>query len=224
MKKVLFIILASFMSFGNAQAIEPSFTVGLGMTQSVFAATGKEDNYNETGGGMVSTEEYGAFEDAYPSLIVEVGLNDVISLGGAVQGDFSTPRNVNERGGAAGGKTNATSSVQVDFKNYVQAYVKLNVPLGGTYIKAGIARADANTSETQASGNSYPDADLDGYLFAIGYQHDAAEGLGVRLEIQGHSFDDITVNNGKAKTANFNQITISDMIGASASLSLVKSF
>ena len=51
------------------------------MNQSVFAATGKEDNYDETGGAMITTEEYGAFEDTYPSAFVEVNLGDVLSIG-----------------------------------------------------------------------------------------------------------------------------------------------
>ena len=226
MKKVLFIILASIMSFGNAQAIDlSSFTIGVGANNSVFAATGKEDNYNETGGGMVSTSEHGAFAESYVSIFGEVNLTDTVSLGASFQGGFDTPTNVNERGaGDAAGKTDATSTVSVSFEQYMQYYVKMNVPLGGTFVKLGYVTVDAETNEKQASGNSYPDAELEGVMVSIGYQHDATDGIGVRLELQGHSFDDVVVDNGKATTANYNKITISDMIGASATLSVVKTF
>jgi hypothetical protein len=201
-----------------------SVSVGLGMTRAVFAATGKEDNYNETGGGMVTTEEYGAFADSYMSGFVEINLGEVLSIGASMQGDMSTPTNVNERGGDEPVKSDATSTVQVDFEQYFNAYLKLNVPLGGTYLRAGIARVDVITNEVQASGNTYPNKELDGYIVAIGYQHETDAGVGIRAEIQGHSFDDVTVDNGAATTANFNKITISDMIGATAQLSLVKTF
>ena len=225
MKKVLFIILASIMSFGNAQAIDlSSFTIGVGANNSVFAATGKEDNYNESGGGLVSTSEHGAFAESYASIFGEVNLTDTVSLGASFQGGFDTPTNVNERGaGDAAGKTDATSTVSVSFEQYMQYYVKMNVPLGGTFVKLGYVTVDAETNEKQASGNSYPDAELEGVMVSIGYEHDAGE-VGVRLELQGHSFDDISVDNGKATTANYNKITISDMIGASATLSVVKTF
>ena len=65
MKKVLFIILASFLSLGTAQAVE--FSVGAGVNQAVFAATGSEYSCNETGADCVSTDEYGAFKEGYPS-------------------------------------------------------------------------------------------------------------------------------------------------------------
>ena len=221
MKKVLFIILASFMTFGTAQAVDLSFSVGVGMNQSVFAATGKEDNYNETGGAMITTEEYGAFEDTYPSAFVEVNLGDVLSIGASAQGDFSTPTNINDAGSHS---TTAKSTVSVDFEQYFNAYVKVNVPLGGTYIRAGLSRVDIKTKETQGSGNSYPDTDTSGHMVAIGYQHETDAGIGIRAEIQGHVFDDVSVTNGVATTGNHNKITVSDMIGATAQLSLVKTF
>jgi len=91
-------------------------------------------------------------------------------------------------------------------------------------VKAGYSQVEIKTNETTESGTSYPDTDTTGQIVGIGYEVETEAGINVRLEIQGHAFDDVTVNNGKAKTANYNEITISDMIGATGSLQLVKTF
>jgi len=219
MKKVLFILLAGFLSFGSAQAIDLS--VGVGANQAVFAATGKEFSCNESGSGCSSLDEYGAFEESYPSVFVEAGLNDAVSFGISYQGGFDTPTNVVDRGKH---DSKDRTSVSASFDQYFQGYVKVNIPLGGLYMKAGMSQVEIKTNETTVSGNSYPDTDTTGHMVGIGYEIETAKGVNVRLEIQGHAFDDVTVNNGKATSANFNEITISDMIGATGSLQLVKTF
>ena len=48
MKKVLLIILAGMFALTSAYA-QPSFTLGVGLNKGVFAAEGKEDNFDESG-------------------------------------------------------------------------------------------------------------------------------------------------------------------------------
>ena len=214
MKKVLLIILASYLSLGTAQAVE--FSIGAGLNTAVFAATGAEKNCNESGAECATTEEHGAFSEGYPSVFVEAQINDQISLGLSYQGGFETPSNTND------GKGTATSIVQVDFEDFYSVYAKLNVPLGGLYLKAGISTVEAITNETQRSGNTYPNASLDGVVVGIGYEHATDAGVNLRAEIQGHGFSDVSVDNGQTTSGNLNQITISEMIGATGSLQLVK--
>tara|TARA_B100001540_G_scaffold302662_1_gene310416 strand:- start:495 stop:1145 length:651 start_codon:yes stop_codon:yes gene_type:complete len=216
MKKVLLIILASYLSLGTAQAVE--FSIGAGLNTAVFAATGAEKNCNESGAECATTEEHGAFSEGYPSVFVEAQINDQISLGLSYQGGFETPSNTND------GKGTATSIVQVDFEDFYSVYAKLNVPLGGLYLKAGISTVEAITNETQRSGNTYPNASLDGVVVGIGYEHATDAGVNLRAEIQGHGFSDVSVDNGQTTSGNLNQITISEMIGATGSLQLVKTF
>ena len=216
MKKVLLIILASYLSLGTAQAVE--FSIGAGLNTAVFAATGAEKNCNESGAECATTEEHGAFSEGYPSVFVEAQINDQISLGLSYQGGFETPSNTND------GKGTATSIVQVDFEDFYSVYAKLNVPLGGLYLKAGISTVEAITNETQRSGNTYPNASLDGVVVGIGYEHATDAGVNLRAEIQGHGFSDVSVDNGQTSSGNLNQITISEMIGATGSLQLVKTF
>jgi len=220
MKKILTIVFATLFSFSSAQAIE--FTIGAGYNLGVFAAEGKEENYARASNSIdETTVEYGAFDDSYASVLLEMG-NEMGAIGLAWHETLQTPSNVNEAGwtGAAAGNT---SSVSVDFENYVQLYALARLPLN-FYARVGYAEADVKTKETQKSGNSYPDTDIDGMIVSLGYQHNADNGFGVRAEITGHSFDDISVNNGKTNTTNLNVISISDMIGLSGQIALVKSF
>ena len=84
-------------------------------------------------------------------------------------------------------------------------------------------RKDKEAAETNASAN-YQDTDTDGYTIGIGIEKDLG-GVGIRAEITGHEFDDVNANNGKgAGTADANVIDVSEMIGATATISIVKNF
>ena len=219
MKKVLLIILAGMFTIGSAYA-QPSFTVGLGFNKGVFAAEGREENFDESGSLKTVTEEYGAFEDSYASIYVEVG-NEVGSIGLAYQDDVSTPTNVNEVGGLPGSNS-ATSTVSADFSGVMTLYGLVNLPMN-TYLKAGIVQGDIAINETQKSGNTYKDQDLEGYVLGFGYQHEA-DAANVRFELLGHTYDDVETNNGVATTGNHNKVRVSNMIGANAQISVNKSF
>ena len=220
MRKVLLIILAGMFAITSAYA-QPSFTLGIGFNKGVFAAEGREDNFDESGSLASQTVEYGAFEDTYASIYVEMG-NEVGSIGLAYQGDVSTPTNVNERGAAPSNDSDPTSKVSADFNDVITLYGLVNLPMN-VYLKAGIVQGDIGVNETQKSGNTYADQDLEGYVIGFGYQHEA-DAANVRFELLGHAYDDVTTNNGVATSGNHNKITISDMIGANAQISVNRSF
>ena len=219
MKKVLLVILAGLFTIGSAYA-QPSYTIGIGFNKGVFAAEGREDNFNESGTLAATTVEYGAFEDSYASIYVEVG-NETGSIGLAYQDDVSTPTNVNEVGGMPSSNS-ATSTVSADFSGVITLYGLVNLPMN-TYLKAGIVQGDIAVNETQKSGNTYKDQDLEGYVLGFGYQHEA-DAANIRFELLGHTYDDVTANNGVATSGNHNKITVSDMIGANAQISVNRSF
>ena len=219
MKKVLLTIIASIFTITSVQAFEA--TVGVSWNQSVFAAEGKEDGYNESGALSESTTEYGAFEDSYGAIFIEAG-NETVAIGLSYSESLSTPTNVNEANFPGSG--NATSNVSADFEEFYQLYGLVRIPLGGLYVKAGIANVEVVTKETQRSGNTYPDTDTDGYVVGIGWEHKADNGFGLRAEIHGHAFDDVEVSNNQATTGNNNVITVSEMIGLTGQISLLKTF
>ena len=220
MKKVLLIILAGMFTAGSALA-QPSFTVGLGLNHGVFAGEGSERNFDESGSLKSTTTEYGAFVDSYPSVYVEIG-NEVGSIGLSYQGDATTPTNINESNGNDGGSSTATTTVSADFESVTTIYGLINLPLN-MYAKAGYVQGDIVLNETQRSGNTYADQDLTGYVLGLGYQHEA-DAANVRFELLGHAYDDVSATNGVATTGNHNKVEVSNMIGASAQISINKSF
>ena len=219
MKKVLLLILAGMFAATTALAL-PSMTIGVGINKGVFAAEGKEDNFDGSGSLAATTVEYGAFEDTYGSIYVEFG-NETASIGLSYQDDVSTPTNVNEVGGA-GSQGTPTSTVSATFQDVMTLYGLVMLPKD-FYLKAGIVDGDIQVNEVQKSGNTYADQDLEGYVLGFGVQKEAS-GANVRLELLGHSYDDVSATNGVATTGNHNKITISDMIGANAHISINKTF
>jgi len=218
MKKVLLLILAGMFAATTALA-QPSMTVGVGLNKGVFAAEGKEENFVDGSLGT-TTVEYGAFEDTYGSIYVEFG-NETASIGLSYQDDVSTPTNVNEVGGA-GEQSTPTSTVSAKFQDVLTLYGLVMLPKD-FYLKAGIVDGDIQVNEVQKSGNTYADQDLEGYVLGFGVQKEAS-GANIRLELLGHSYDDVSADNGVATTGNHNKITISEMIGANAHISINKTF
>ena len=223
MKKVLLIIFAGMLSFSQANAGmlgDASITVGLGYNEAVFAAQGQERNHDETGTLRTTIEEYGAFNEEYATIFIEAG-NDRASIGLSYASSFDTPENVS---GDERDLTNAANRVSADFSGFMNLYGMIKV-YKGLYVKAGVATVDVSVANTSRSGVTYSaPEDLDGYTVAFGYDHKFDNGFGLRAEIQGHEFDDISTTNGVAATGNINHIKISDMIGATGTISVTKTF
>ncbi len=218
MKKIIISIIASVFLVTNASAVDLSnLSIGVSANTAVYAATGTERNSNEDASATTITSEYGAFNDDFASIFIEMG-NDQISVGlDYVPDSLETPENINTQEGG-------DNKVSAEFENLMTLYVKMNLPLGGTYVKLGYSSVDVITKESMVSTNNYGDTSTDGPTFGIGYQIENADGISLRAEITGSQFDDVSVNNGIAATANRNVIEVSDMIGARGTISLVKSF
>ena len=216
MKKLIIAISSIWLlTVSSAMSISPS--IGISGNMAVYAATGTEKNFNEGGTAVdTTTDEHGAFVAEYGSIFLEAALNDVISVGvDYVPMDFETPENISQED-----QTN-TRTVSARFDDLTTVYAKLNVPLGGTYLKVGYSQADVTSNENGGSGNSYGNDTTSGLTVGLGYNHEVANGLAVRLEVTGTDFSDVQVNNGQT---NKTEITVKDMIGARGTLSIVKSF
>mgnify|MGYP001189448305 CR=1 FL=1 len=174
MKKLVATILTlSFLTISSAYAA-PSFSVGVSANYGVFAATGKQSEYSETGTLPQITEEYGAFAESYGSIFVELDVNETISIGlDYVPSAIVTPENVNSSG-LGTGTTSAgdTSKVHVDIVDLTTLYAIARLPVGGLYAKVGISTMDVETNETQRSGNTYPDTESDGVMVALGLERE----------------------------------------------------
>ena len=218
MKKLIIAITSAFILFAhNAMSIEMRPSIGISGNSGVYAATGIENNYNEAGTAIdETTKEHGAFNETFMSVFAEMSLNDSISIGiDYVPSSIETPENVSNDGGVN------TNKVYVTFEDLTTIYAKLNVPLGGTYLKVGYSTVNVMSNESMSSGNSYGNDRSDAISFGLGYAHELADGLAVRAEITGSEFSDVTTTNGQT---NKTEIKVEDMIGARGTISVVKSF
>ena len=219
MKKLIIAISSLIMlSATSAKSLDLSPSVGISASTGVFAATGIENNFNEAGTSIdETTKEHGAFTDDMSSIFVEVGLNEVLSVGiDYVLHTLETPENVAREDGGTDANT-----VKAEFEDLTTVYAKLNLPLGGAYLKIGYAEVEVISKENLDSGNTHGNDKSDGLVAGIGYHHELANGIGIRAEITGMDMSDVTSNNGQT---NKTEIKVQDMIGARGTISLVKSF
>jgi hypothetical protein len=231
MKKLF--IIAVFAIFSASSAMSASlgdlnFSIGVSGSHGAFAGEGTERNNDESGATKTTTTEYGAFTDSFGSIFVEAG-NDIISVGlDYVPSAIGTPENVSREGtgsSAAGNANNpGNSKVQVDFEDLTTVYVKVNLPLGNTYLKAGFHEVDVVINESMSSGNTYADTTTEGYSAGLGYAHSLDNGISVRAELLAMSFEDVETNNGVAASGNRNTVQVESMWGARGTISLVKTF
>ena len=156
-----------------------------------------------------------------------VTLRDVISVGvDYMPGDVSTPTNTNVQsdGGTLNTQgdngTHRTNTVGADFQDHTMLYVQAALPFGG-YVKLGASTVDVATKENLETGGAYPNVDTTGVHLALGYQMDLDSGIFVRAEVMGSDYDDVSATNSNHADIS---VQITDMIGASASLRIGKTF
>ena len=218
MKKLIIAITSAFMLFAtSAMSMDLRPAVGISGNMGVYAATGIEDNYNEAGTAIdETTKEYGAFATEYASIFLEVGLNDAVSIGlDYVPQTIETPKNISQE------DESNENTVEAHFEDLTTLYAKINIPLGGTYLKLGYTQAEVTSVENMSSGNSYGNDTTSGYTVGLGYDHEVSNGFSIRAELTGSDFSDVKTNNGQT---NKTEIKVKDMIGARGTISLVKSF
>jgi opacity protein-like surface antigen len=217
MKKIIIAISSIWMlTVSSAMSMEFKPSIGISGNMGVYAATGTEKNYNNAGSAVDTTvDEHGAFASEFGSIFVEAALNDTISIGLDYASDFETPENIsNEDQGNQ-------RTVSAEFTDLTTVYAKLNIPLGGAYLKVGYSQADVTSNENGGSGNSYGNDTTSGMTVGLGYNQEVSGGVSVRLEVTGTNFSDVKVDNGQT---NKTEISIKEMIGARGTFSIVKSF
>ena len=218
MKKLIIAISSAFILFANsAMSMDLRPSIGISGNTAVYAATGIEENYNEAGTAVDTTSRVtGAFNESYVSVFAEMSLNDVISVGlDYVPITIDTPENVSQENEPNENK------VYASFEDLTTIYAKINVPLGGTYLKVGYSTVNVISKEVMSSGSKYGNDRTDAVVFGLGDAHEVSDGLAVRAEITGSEFTDVNTSNG---ATNKNTIKVEDMIGARGTISIVKSF
>ena len=219
MKKILATLAAVIFSTSTFAADLSQLSVGISGNYGLYGADGKEENY-DSGGTLERTtkKEGAAFVDTYATIFAEFAMNDQVSIGlSYAPSDVETPQNVNSGEGGAG--ENTEIKVKASFEELTTLYILAKSSIG-VYGKIGVSTMDIDVSSENAGTYADPGT-TDGHEIAIGYDHEAAEGMSVRAELAYHEFDNVSANNG---ITDKNEITITDMRGVTGRISLVKSF
>ena len=218
MKKIL-ATLAALVFSTSAFAVDLS-QVSLGVTGNygLYGADGKEENTNVSGVLERTTKKEGAaFVDGYASIFAELALNDNFSIGvDYVPESIDTPQNVNS---GEGGLQKTDIKVKAAFEELYTIYALVKSDIG-VYGKLGFSSMEIDVTSENAGTYADPGTN-EGMQVALGYEHEAGDGVSVRAELAYHEFDDVSANNGQTDK---NTITITEMRGATGRISLVKSF
>ena len=222
--------LISAIIFGLFIMTTQSFAevnIGAAIGKAAFYGEGREtlsNNQGGTGSTSVVTTEAGAFTDSISAIFIEYAFEEApIALGiERVIESINTPKNINELPGdqTAGDTGMKTNTVNAEFTNIIGIYATVKIPFG-LYLKAGYKEAEVQTKEVMQTNSSYPDQDVKGYMFGLGWEKVADNGVFARLEANATLWDEVSVNSSAGSYAN---IKINDMMSARATFSLGKSF
>ena len=213
------VIFSTSTLFTSALAFDQSLlSIGVSGNYGLYGGNGKEENTNSSGTLERTTKKDGAaFVDGYASIFAEYEVNDNVSLGlSFVPMGIETPQNVNS---GEGGDNQTDIKVKAEFEQLTTLYVIAKSDLG-IYGKAGISTMDIEIASENAG--TYGDlGNNTGMELALGYEHEAGDGIAVRAELAYHEFDDVSANNGQTDK---NTITVTEMQGVTGRISVVRSF
>jgi len=220
-KKIISSLFGVLLTLGlSTSAFSQGLNIGVQLNMMGFYGVGEEKPSNNA--GNKDRKEAGAFTDEVFSVFAEYDAGPV-SIGiGYIPETIASPENTNVQHTSDSDSTNLTNTAKVDINDIMTIYALVDIPLGGAYAKLGYREATVETKESLGTGGSYNDVDVEGMSFALGYNFDTgADGFSVRLEAEAAQYDDVeATNNADTST----KIKVTDLMSASASISLVKSF
>jgi len=111
-----------------------------------------------------------------------------------------------------------SQKIKVDFEDLTTVYVRLNLT-DSLYVKAGATSVDIITNETLGTGSTYGNTSTDGQTIGVGYHNDMDNGMFLRAEANYMNLDGV-----KMTGSNSHIIEVTDMHGATGSISIGKSF
>ncbi|MDC0569403.1 hypothetical protein OAO17_00530 [Candidatus Pelagibacter sp.] len=233
MKKITFAILILLGTFSISSA-EMGINVGISGNTSVFQATGEETTTDALASVPGNSADDKNSEDAtavvgYTSFFIEKTLGFLpgplgnLSLGYDYVSETMTSDQVennrldNNIGGAA---TVVENTVKVAFEDLTTIYLTANIT-DNLYAKYGWVDVDVITKESLATGSEYPNTDLSGTTYGLGYNKTFGSNFFIRGEAMYMDLGGATLT---STTNAENSVKIKDLTGATARFSVGKSF
>jgi len=218
MKKLTILITGLMLAAFTAQA---EIRAGISLSAGVFDADGASEKFaaghNSGGGDAITTK---STEDDAEGLF---GIGSIFvekAFGKFALGLDYVPHSLESETTENTRQDDNVNKVQIDFENLMTVYgtIALN---DNIYAKAGYMEVDVNTNEVLATGGSYGNTSLDGYVLGLGYDRDLDNGAFVRVEANYMEFDGATLTN---TTDSNKSVTADGITGYGAKLSIGKAF
>ena len=162
MKKVLIYIVASMFIAASAYAEK---RIGVSVAYTMFDSSGTEETKSSGEKNSTSVEE----DVIVPAIFFEIA---------------------NDRGLALG-VTAGDNDVSAELAGHFTIYGLLPVGSNGAYLKAGVAHASIDTTETLATGTEYGNADVNGILVGLGFNRESGNGGFFRMEGTYTDYEDV---------------------------------
>ena len=229
MKKIISIFtLYLLISFSHANSVE--FSLGASGTAGFFDMSGSETR-SELGTKISETSKSDEAFIGYGSIFGEVhlpfnlrfGLNHVPYTLESETTQSTHSSKTTDQGGT--GEADRAQNVQIDLKNITTAYMSIYNDMG-LFLKAGVIAGDLITNESLATGSSYGNADLEGYVFGAGYERNLDNGLFIRAEMNYTDFEDVALTSTPSGSgdSHTNTIDLNSVEGRTGSIFIGKSF
>ena len=217
MKKQILVLASLFAFLFSSVQAEIGVNVGISGNMGLFGA-----GATETEDGEKSRQKDAMLAVGWMSVFAEKTLGERIAFGveyvpSAIDSETKDTPTTDM---TAGSNTNTavTQKIKVAFEDLTTVYVRLNVT-DTLYVKAGAASVDIITKEDLGTGSTYGNTSTDGQTIGVGYHNDMDNGMFLRAEANYMNLDGV-----KMTGSNSHIIEVSDMHGATGSISIGKSF
>ena len=229
MKKILSTLLVSSVLFvfaaTGSYAERPTLNLGISAAYGGYEGTGEEKEGAGSPQETHSKTVSGAF--GYTSVFMEATFAERVTIGGSWMIDAVetglTERTDSSTSTSDTGNNSGTSSVKAEFSDLMTGYIEVNI-WNGLYAKYGFMEMNMETKESLHTDSSYPDADLDGSTYGLGWRGSFDNGVFIKTETMMQDWSDFTLQaTGATGTDNNNSVSGS-LSGAVATISIGRAF
>ena len=195
MKKTILVIMISMLTFVGKAYAEISYGVSASLTQ--IDASGTETEGGEKNSGDADNLV------VVPSLFVEYGFSDAISVGlDYIPLSADVSKNTKSRtdvetsvtGTTTTTTTSRTQKAQAELTNHTTLYASYMLT-DSVFLKAGVAYVELDATESLGTGSKYGSEDVYGGAFGIGAKAD-----NMRVELLYTDYEDISLKSSVART------------------------
>ncbi len=183
MKKILLSLAACLFLSANAFA---GVNIGVSGAFTSLETDGTETTKSSGEKNSTSKDE----RVVVPSIFVEFQRDNGFAIGiDYVPGEAELGSGTGSDDDA---ETSGANKASAEVADHFTIYGLMPVGGNGLYIKAGVAQATINTTETLATGTTYGNEDVNGYMLGIGMNKTSANGAFFRTELTRTDYEDVT--------------------------------